>query len=46
MPVCANSFKVKGNTYQARCVKPGELEILMSRPGSHRTKSRRLDTRS
>lgn len=44
---CVNSFKVKGDTYQARWVKPGQkLEILMSKPGSHRTETCRLDTRS
>jgi hypothetical protein len=43
---CAYSFETRGETYEARWVKPHEtLEILLSKPGSNPTKPCRLDTR-
>jgi hypothetical protein len=43
---CADSFKDSGQTYAARWVKQGQkLEILMSKPNSHRTTACRLSTR-
>jgi len=42
---CAYSFQIENKTYMARWITPDEkLEILMSKPGSNRTKPCRLST--